>query len=127
MEKLGRARPQAECVNIFLDSKYSGQLGILYVMADITIDDVKKLADLSKISLNEEELHKYKQEIEKILGFVEQLNSIDTGGVVETSQVTGLQNATRPDEIRSYGVDQAGLLKNAPSSEKGYIKVKRVL
>ncbi len=96
-------------------------------MADISIDEVKKLARLSKIALTDEELVQYKAEIEKILGFVDQLSSIDTEGVKETSQVTGLVNAMREDEIVDYGVSQKELLQNVPEQDKNYIKVKRVL
>ena len=96
-------------------------------MADISIQDVKKLADLSKIALSESELEQYKKEIESILAFVEQLNEIDTEGVEETSQVTGLENATRQDAIHDYGVTPEALLANTPAVEKNQIKVKRVL
>jgi aspartyl-tRNA(Asn)/glutamyl-tRNA(Gln) amidotransferase subunit C len=96
-------------------------------MAQITIDDVKKLAELSKLELSEEELVSYKEEIEKILGFVEQLKTIDTKGVKETSQVSGLENTSRDDVIVDYGVSTDDLLANAPDSQDGYIKVRRVL
>ncbi len=96
-------------------------------MADISISDVKKLAQLSKIKLTEDELKQYQVEITSILGFVEQLKSINTDGVEETSQVTGLVNVTRKDEISDYGVSKEELLKNAPNQEKGYIRVRRVL
>lgn len=96
-------------------------------MAKVSLEEVKKLASLSKISLTDDELKKYADEIESILGFVEQLNSVDTEGVEETSQVTGLTNVTRKDQIHEYGVTKEDLLKNAPDQEGGYIKVKRVL
>lgn len=96
-------------------------------MAKITTDEVRKLADLSKLDLSKEEVEQYRHEIEQILGFLSQLDTIDTTGVEETSQVTGLQNVTRQDVIHDYGVDREQLLKNAPSTEKGYLKVKRVL
>jgi aspartyl-tRNA(Asn)/glutamyl-tRNA(Gln) amidotransferase subunit C len=96
-------------------------------MAEVSIDDVKKLAHLSKIKLSEAELKQYQAEITSILGFVEQLKSIDTTDVEETSQVTGLQNVTRQGVVKDYGVSKEELLKNAPNQEKGYIKVRRVL
>jgi aspartyl-tRNA(Asn)/glutamyl-tRNA(Gln) amidotransferase subunit C len=96
-------------------------------MAKITDKDISKLAQLSQIELSDKERVKYAAEIESILSFVEQLQKIDTEGVEETSQVTGLVNASRSDEIRDYGVTQQQLLQNAPDQDKGYIKVKRVL
>lgn len=96
-------------------------------MTKISHDDVKKLASLAKIAITDEEVTKFQPEIEAIIEYVEILKSIDTEGVEPTSQVTGLVNVTRPDEIVDYGVDQAGLLRNAPDREGPYLKVKRVL
>ena len=85
------------------------------------------MAKLARISLTDEEAEKYRGEIEAILGYVDQLNDIDTTGVKPTSQVTGLTNVAREDTIDDYGVDRDGLLKNAPDTKDGYVKVRRVL
>lgn len=96
-------------------------------MTQISIDDVKKLARLAKISITDDEAKKYQSELDAILGYVKVLDSIDTSGVEPTSQVTGLVNVTRPDEIIDYGVSKDELLANAPETEHGYLKVKRML
>jgi aspartyl-tRNA(Asn)/glutamyl-tRNA(Gln) amidotransferase subunit C len=95
-------------------------------MAKLTRDDVLKLARLSRLQLTDEEIDKFQTEIEAILGYVEQLHTVDVG-LEPTYQVTGLQNVTRPDVIIDYGSTPAELLKNAPDSENGHIKVKRML
>ena len=66
-------------------------------------------------------------DISAILGYVEQLQKVDLKGVEPTYQVTGLKNVMRPDVIKDYGVSPEALLKNAPATEKGHIKVKRML
>lgn len=96
-------------------------------MAKLTPQDVLKLARLARLQLTEEELHKYSDELTAILKYVEQLSSVDTKGVEPTSQVTGLTDVTREDEVIDYGTSQEDLLKNLPAREKNYIKVKRVL
>jgi aspartyl-tRNA(Asn)/glutamyl-tRNA(Gln) amidotransferase subunit C len=96
-------------------------------MSQISLDDVKKLARLAKISITDEEAKKYQAELDAILGYVKQLDAIDTTGVEPTSQVTGLVNVTRPDSIVEYGVSQDELLKNAPDTKDSYLKVKRML
>ena len=96
-------------------------------MAKISREDVLKLARLSKIKLNDEEVDKFVDELNSIVKYVEQISSVDTSGLKPTDQVTGLKNVMRPDKTIDYGETAEELLKNAPASEKNYIKVKRVL
>ncbi len=96
-------------------------------MAKLTREDVLNLAQLSRLHLTDDEVARFHKEIEAILGYVEQLQSVDLGDLEPTSQVTGLTNVTRPDKIKDYGSTTPDLLKNAPATEAGQIKVKRVL
>lgn len=96
-------------------------------MADITKDTVIKLAKLSSIGLNDQEIEAMTKELGSIVGFVEQLQSVDVEGVDPTFQVTGLQDAFRPDEVKPVTVSREELLMNAPAQQDGYIKVPRVL
>lgn len=100
---------------------------ILYLMSVITTDDVKKLAELSRLELSQEELVQFANEIQAILTYVEQLDSVDVSGLEPTSQVTGLLNVTRNDETINYGPTSSQLLNNAPSVQDNQIKVKRML
>lgn len=95
-------------------------------MADITDDDVLKLAELSKIYLDKDNLHKFRSELQSIVGYVEQLSSVDVSGLKPTNQVTGLQNVMREDTEHIYASNEE-LLKNAPDREGNLIKVKRIL
>ncbi len=96
-------------------------------MSAITIDDVKKLADLSALTVTDDEATALLGQLNEILGFVEQLDSVDTEGLEPTYQVTSLANVMRDDEVIDYGLDRDELLKNAPDQQDGQIKVKRVL
>jgi len=96
-------------------------------MSKITVEEVLKLAKLSSLHLTPEEAKKYADEIESILGYVEQLQKIDTDGLMPTSQVTGLTNVTRDDEVDDYKVTPEELIAGTPDTDNGYIKVKRVL
>ena len=86
-----------------------------------------KLARLSRLTLTDEEVDQFAEEISAILGYVEQLDNIDLSTYEPTSQVTGLTNVTRPDEVKDYGATTEELLKNAPATEGGHFKVKRML
>lgn len=96
-------------------------------MADLTKEDVLKLARLSRLKLTNSEVTEFQKEISEILGYVEMLDKVDTKGLKPTYQTTGLKNVTRKDEIIDYGPSQEDLLKNVPSRDKSYIKTKRIL
>jgi aspartyl-tRNA(Asn)/glutamyl-tRNA(Gln) amidotransferase subunit C len=95
-------------------------------MAHLSKDDILKLAALCKLQLTEEQITKFQSELESILGYVEQLQSVDVSGLEPTNQVSGLTNVTRPDEIVEYAPKDE-LLKNLPQREADLIKVNRVL
>lgn len=90
--------------------------------------DVKKIARLAKIELNPQEEQKLASQLGDILRYVSELQRVNTKDVKPTSQVTGLENVFRDDEIdvsRMLSQDQA--LSNAPDSYNGFVKVPAIL
>lgn len=96
-------------------------------MADLTREDVLKLARLARLQLTDEEVESFRQEISEVLGYVKQLDDVDVSGLEPTSQVTGLKNVMRDDQVIDYGVSPKDLLKLAPKTQDGHIKVKRMI
>lgn len=96
-------------------------------MTTITRDDIVKLAQLSSLSLSDSEITNLQDDISNILSYVEQLNELDTTGVSPAYQVTGLENVTRPDEVKLSNVDREDLLALAPENKDNQIKVPKVL
>lgn len=96
-------------------------------MAQISRDDVLKLAHLARIDLDESEIDKFSEEFSAIIKYVEQLQAVDVSGLEPTSQVTGLKNVMRKDEIVDYGYKASDLLKNVPTVENEQVKVKRMI
>jgi aspartyl-tRNA(Asn)/glutamyl-tRNA(Gln) amidotransferase subunit C len=98
-------------------------------MADLTRDDVLKLARLARLKLSDDEIARYQKELAEILNYVEQLDSVDVSGLEPTSQVTGLTNVTRADDEVDYGYVALDLLKNVPHGrvENDLVKVKRMI
>lgn len=96
-------------------------------MAELTRDDVIHLASLAKLALTDDEIERFRTDISRILDYVEQLQAVDITGLEPTSQVTGLLNVERIDEIRGYGYEPKTLLDNVPEVEDNQIKVRRVL
>lgn len=96
-------------------------------MTQISQDDVRHLAQLSNLDLPEEEATSLRGDLERIVGYIEQLSSLDTEGIVPTYQVTGLQNVWRDDVVDNYGINREALLALAPDADQDQIKVPKVL
>lgn len=96
-------------------------------MTKLSKDDVLKLARLARISLSDTEVERYTEEFSAILGYVDQLDSVDVSDLKPTSQVTGLTNVMRDDVVASYGYDPKTLLENVPVTQDDQIKVRRMI
>jgi len=96
-------------------------------MTQISHDDVQHLAQLSSLQLTDDEVSALQIDLENIVGYIQQLDELDTTGVEPTYQVTDLQNVWREDVVDNYGIDKAALLALAPAAEAEQIKVPKVL
>jgi aspartyl-tRNA(Asn)/glutamyl-tRNA(Gln) amidotransferase subunit C len=93
----------------------------------LSISDIEKIASLAKIGLTDEEKSRMTIELNSILGFVDDIQKTNTTDVEQTSQITGLTNVLREDTVYPCELKREDLLRNAPSTQDGYIKVKRVM
>ncbi|MEK7518093.1 MAG: Asp-tRNA(Asn)/Glu-tRNA(Gln) amidotransferase subunit GatC [Patescibacteria group bacterium] len=89
----------------------------------INITHVAKLANLT---LSKEEQEKFESQLSSVLDYVNKLKEIDTKNVEPTSQVTGLENVTREDEVKP-SLSQEEALSNTKSKHTGLFKVKAIL
>ena len=89
-------------------------------------EEVKKVAQLARIELNEDEVEKFQKDLSTVLDYVEELKSVDVSGLEEVSQVTGLVNVQREDKVVDHG-NQKDILAIAPETKDGYFKVKAIL
>ena len=96
-------------------------------MAELTTDDVMKLAHLSRIELTAEEIEEYTHELARILDYVQQLQAVDVTGLNPTDQVTGLTNVMREDTAMDYGYTPDDILSKSLSVQDRQLKVKRML
>jgi aspartyl-tRNA(Asn)/glutamyl-tRNA(Gln) amidotransferase subunit C len=92
----------------------------------ISIQDVEHVASLAKLSFTEEEKQKLASELNEILTYMEQLNSLDTESVEPLSHVIELGNVFREDNLRA-GLDREEALKNAPAKTEKFFRVPRVI
>lgn len=96
-------------------------------MSGVNEEIVGRVARLARIAYSQSDERLAARDFNRILDFVEALQSVNVSGVEATAQVTGLQDVMRDDVVKPSDVDPKELLKRAPRTEKGYIIVKRVL
>ncbi len=95
-------------------------------MSNISADDVRKVAKLARLELPEEKIATYTTQLERILDYVAQLQSIDTEGVPPTTRAVEVVNVTREDEVEPTPVREE-LLDLAPQREGDFYRVPRIL
>ena len=92
----------------------------------VSLDEVRHLAALSEIQLSDSELESLTTDIDNIVGYINQLDELDTDQVEPTLQLTGLQNVGRDDKIEPQ-LSREKLLNLAPDTENNQVKVPKVL
>lgn len=94
----------------------------------VTPDEVKKIAKLANLTLRDNEVELFADQFTSIVGVVNELNQIDTTDLKTTSQVNGLSNITRADEIdKSRILPQNIALREAKNTHNGFFVVKRLI
>ena len=88
----------------------------------ITKEEVKKVAALARLELTDKEIKTYAEQLSAILGYVGELQAVDTENIKLTSQVTGLSNVMREDKVDAYDRSEE-LVNMAPASKDNLVKV----
>ena len=92
----------------------------------ISEEEVRHVADLSKLSFSEEETVEFATTLSKIVDMVELLNEVDTERIPVTTTMADRKTVMRED-VAVAGNDRDELFKNVPQSENYYIKVPAIL
>lgn len=92
-------------------------------------NQVKKIAELARLKLAEEDVEKFSKDLSSVLTYIEDLNNADLSGVEPTFHAVSQKNIFRSDdEPDEQNLELAKKLVDlAPDSEDGYIKVKSIL
>ncbi len=92
----------------------------------VTVQDVEHVAALARLSFSEEEKLKLTAQLNEILRYMEQLNTLDTSNVEPLSHVIEVQNVFRED-VQRPSLPREEALKNAPSHTEEFFKVPKVI
>jgi aspartyl-tRNA(Asn)/glutamyl-tRNA(Gln) amidotransferase subunit C len=96
------------------------------VFMSLDKDTVRNIAFLARIKIPDEELDHLAQELSGIIGWVEQLNEVDTESVEPITSVADMSLYRRKDVVTDGGY-QARVLANAPDPEAGCYTVPKVV
>lgn len=88
----------------------------------LTIDEVKKIADLAKIKLTPAEEKRHAETISVVFDYMKILNEVDTEGVEPTYEVNDLKNIWREDKIKKC-IHSQDLVEQFPEKYAGMMIV----
>ena len=97
------------------------------------ITEIKKLANLSRIDIKDDEAKAMAQDFGAILAYVDQIKEVskemeNKDGVLTDKENYFLYNITREDEVTNNNIEKReNILKNAPDTQDDFIKVKQIL
>ena len=90
-------------------------------------EEVQHIAKLARLGLKEEETKKFAKQLNDILDYVKLLEEVDTKDVPLTSQVTGLENVSREDNVERFCEKDELLGCTELPVERDQIRVKPVI
>ena len=93
---------------------------------EVTDQLIDNLADLSRLRFNDKERAEIKQDLQKMISFVEKLNEVDTSGVEPLLHMSEVTNVYRQDVVQG-SMPKAEALNNAPAADSNYFKVPKVI
>lgn len=83
---------------------------------------IRRIADLSNIHIDDDELEGFAGDMDAIIGYMEQIKNIDTGDAKPMEHVLPINNVFREDSPKD-GFDRELLLKNAAAAQDGCFRV----
>ena len=103
-------------------------------MSGVSLEDVRRVAELANLELTAEEEPRMQRDLNAILGHIAQLNELDTVGVPAMAQVAEMLGGAehdhgevlRPDVVRP-SLDRAAVMGVAPETDGRFFKVPKVI
>lgn len=97
-------------------------------LCSMQVDDalIEKLAHLSMLQFNEAEKEEIKSDLQKMIGFIDKLQELDTTGVAPLMHMSDEVNVLRNDETGNM-LPREKALQNAPHHDQSYFKVPKVI
>ena len=126
LAKRGSKTPLVASFNLLTNP--SGGFRALEYICTMQVDPslVNHLAHLSRLNVAPEKMDKLVQDMQDLVGFVEQLNALDTTGTTPLMHMGDAYNVLRADEVGG-SISNQEALSNAPDAGAPYFKVPKVI
>jgi aspartyl-tRNA(Asn)/glutamyl-tRNA(Gln) amidotransferase subunit C len=92
----------------------------------VDADTVRRIAQLARIGVAQDEIEHLRRELNAILAFVEQLSQVDVEGVEPMTSVIPMEMKKRPDMVTDGGIPD-DIIENAPAAEDHFFVVPKVV
>lgn len=96
------------------------------VPSPISTEDVAHVARLARLSLSDDELERFTEQLGAILGHAADVDALDTDGILPTAHPLPLVNVLRDDVVRP-SLERDEILAQAPAVEQDRFRVPRIL
>jgi aspartyl-tRNA(Asn)/glutamyl-tRNA(Gln) amidotransferase subunit C len=104
----------------------SGNSGSSGNSAALSLDDVKRIALLSRLSIGAREAEQALDQLNGIFALIEQMRSVDTTGIEPMSHPLGGSQRLREDAVTEPDAHEVNM-RNAPAQQDGLFLVPRVI
>lgn len=88
--------------------------------------DVKYIANLARIALDDEEIRTFQGQLEDVVGYVDKLKELDVENIEPTSHAHPVNNVFREDSVKE-GLQSEDVLGNAPDVIQSQFKVPKIV
>lgn len=95
-------------------------------MSSLSAEDVKKIANLARLAIDENDVEAYSRQLTNILEFVEQMNAVDTSGVSPMAHPQDQTQRLREDKVIEQD-QRENFQALAPKTEAGLYLVPKVI
>ncbi len=92
----------------------------------VSVEDVKYIAELARLSFSDEEQERLAGELNAILAYMAKLDELDTSAVEPMTHVLDVNNVFRAEEVEQR-ITHDEALKNAPDADSDYFRVPKVI
>lgn len=89
-------------------------------------DDIKHLANLSRLQLEEAEIETYTKQFDEIVGYVNKIKDITSDSSDQIIESNEVKNVLREDVVFSYENPEK-IINEAPEHQDNFVKVKKIL
>lgn len=96
----------------------------------ISREDVLRVSELAHLELSDEEIEKFRAQLDSILTYIDKLNELDVSGIEPMAQVLKAnadgEGTLRDDVVRNRGIAKE-ILGQAPQAKAPYFRVPKVI